>query len=80
MTNSKKLARTEARTENSNHAKPVKSAHKGDVKNKEVVSLNTVNQDRGIEKINNTVGTRDIILRVKTYILSRLKSGANRAA
>ena len=43
MKNSKKLARMEARIENSNRAKSVKSAHKGDVKSKEVGSLNTVN-------------------------------------
>ena len=50
------------------------------VGNDKVGSLNTVKRDVGSDDVNNTVGMRDIISRVKPYLLSRLKSVAAGAA
>ena len=49
-------------------------------KNEKVGSLNTVHCDVGSDNINNTVDTRNIILRVKPDLLSQLKSVAAVAA
>ena len=50
------------------------------VVNNKVRSLNTGNRDVVSDDINSGVDMREIILRVKTYLLSRLKSVAPRAA
>ena len=70
MTNSETLVKMEARTENHNRAKAVKSALECVVKNKEPGSLNTVNLDIGSEDINRTVDTLEIILCVKLDLWS----------
>ena len=50
------------------------------VGNVKVGSLNTGNRDVGKDDVNNAVDTREIILRVKSDLLSRLKSVAAGAA
>ena len=70
MTNSEKLTKMEARTENGDRSKSVESAQDCVVKNKKVGSLNSVNHYVGSKDINNTVDTRDIIIHVKPDLLS----------
>ena len=80
ITNSEKLAKMEARTENSDPEKGSKSAQECVVKTNKSGGLNMINRDIGSDDINNTVDTRDIILRVKPDLLSRLNSVAARLA
>ena len=65
MTNLEKLTKMETKTENANCAKAVKSEQECVVENDKVGSLNKVNRDVGSDDFNNSVGTRNIILRVK---------------
>ena len=48
--------------------------------NDKVGILNIINRDVGSDDVNNAIDTREIILRVKLDLLSRLKSVAARAA
>ena len=55
-------------------------ATEGSLGENKVGSLNTGNRDLGSDYINQAVDTREIILRVKTDLLSRLNSVAAGAA
>ena len=54
----------EEKTEEANHAKAVKSGQEYVVGNDKARSLNTLNRDVRSNNINNTVDTREMILRV----------------
>ena len=68
------------KTENADRVKLAESAQECVVGDEKVKSLNTVNRDIGSDDLHHTVDTRDIISRVKPYLLSRLKSVAAGAA
>ena len=80
VTFSEKLTKIEAKTEDADRAMTVESAQEFVVGNDKFGILNTGNCDIGSDDVNNTVDTREIILRVKSDLLSGLKSVAAGAA
>ena len=79
ITLSEKLTKMETKTEDNDRVIAVGSSQECVVGNK-VGSLNTGYRDVGSDNINQDVDTREIILRMKPYLLSRLKSVAAGAA
>ena len=75
-----KLTKMEANAEDANRAIAVKSAQECVAGNNIFGSLNTGNRDIGSDDVNKAVDTCGIISRVKSDLLSRLKSVAAGAA